>query len=197
MILADDEKGRRAALAKILPMQRQDFVELFETMDGLPVTIRLLDPPLHEFLPHDATPTWRRSPRTLGVDRRRDRARASRSCTRPTRCSAIAAAACGITYPEIYEMQVRAIIEAAVEVRRRPARRVIPEIMIPLVAHQVEELDLMKAVIDRVAEEVHASRPAQKLDYLVGTMIELPRAALRGRRDRRDGRVLLASAPTT
>ncbi len=175
MILADDEKSRRTALAKIQPMQRQDFVELFEIMAGLPVTIRLLDPPLHEFLPK--TPAEMEVvARDLGVDVKEIEERANKLHEfnpmlghRGVRL--------GISYPEIYEMQARAIFEAVAEVQKKAGKTVIPEIMIPLVATK-KELDLMKVVIDRVAEEVSSSS-SQKLEYLVGTMIELPRAALR------------------
>ncbi|MBU8875824.1 pyruvate, phosphate dikinase [Reyranella sp. MMS21-HV4-11] len=175
MILADDEKSRRTALAKIQPMQRQDFVELFEIMAGLPVTIRLLDPPLHEFLPK--TPAEMEVvARDLGVDLKEIEERANKLHEfnpmlghRGVRL--------GISYPEIYEMQARAIFEAVAEVQKKAGKTVIPEIMIPLVATK-KEFDLMKVVIDRVAEEVSSSS-GQKLEYLVGTMIELPRAALR------------------
>ena len=175
MILADDEKSRRVALAKIQPMQRQDFVELFEIMAGLPVTIRLLDPPLHEFLPK--TPAEMEVvAKDLGVDLKEIEERANKLHEfnpmlghRGVRL--------GISYPEIYEMQARAIFEAVAEVQKKAGKTVIPEIMIPLVATK-KELDLMKAVIDQVAEEVSSSS-GQKLEYLVGTMIELPRAALR------------------
>ena len=175
MILADDEKSRRAALAKIQPMQRQDFVELFEIMAGLPVTIRLLDPPLHEFLPKTAA-EMEVVARDLGVDAKEIEERANKLHEfnpmlghRGVRL--------GISYPEIYEMQARAIFEAVAEVQKKAGKTVIPEIMIPLVATK-KELDLMKVVIDQVAEEVSSSS-GEKLEYLVGTMIELPRAALR------------------
>jgi pyruvate,orthophosphate dikinase len=175
MILADDEKSRRAALAKIQPMQRQDFVELFEIMAGLPVTIRLLDPPLHEFLPKTAA-EMEVVARDLGVDMKEIEERANKLHEfnpmlghRGVRL--------GISYPEIYEMQARAIFEAVAEVQKKAGKTVIPEIMIPLVATK-KELDLMKVVIDQVAEEVSSSS-GEKLEYLVGTMIELPRAALR------------------
>ncbi len=175
MILADDEKSRRAALAKIQPMQRQDFVELFEIMAGLPVTIRLLDPPLHEFLPKTAA-EMEVVAKDLGVDVKEIEERANKLHEfnpmlghRGVRL--------GISYPEIYEMQARAIFEAVAEVQKKAGKTVIPEIMIPLVATK-KELDLMKVVIDQVAEEVSSSS-GEKLEYLVGTMIELPRAALR------------------
>src|SRR5207302_8869391 len=151
MILADDEKSRRAALAKIEPMQRQDFVELFEIMVGLPVTIRLLDPPLHEFLPKTQG-DMEQVAKDLGVDVAEIEARAHRLHEfnpmlghRGVRL--------GISYPEIYEMQARAIFEAVAEVQKKHGKTVIPEIMIPLVATR-KELDLMKVVIDQVAAEV-------------------------------------------
>jgi pyruvate,orthophosphate dikinase len=175
MILADDEKSRRAALAKIQPMQARDFVELFEIMAGLPVTIRLLDPPLHEFLPKtDAD--MAQVAKDLGVDVKEIEARANKLHEfnpmlghRGVRL--------GISYPEIYEMQARAIFEAVAEVQKKGGKTVTPEIMIPLVATR-KELDLMKAVVDQVAAEV-SQLSGQKLEYMVGTMIELPRAALR------------------
>jgi pyruvate, orthophosphate dikinase len=175
MILADDEKSRRAALAKIQPMQRQDFVGLFEIMAGLPVTIRLLDPPLHEFLPR--TPAdMEQLAKDMGVAASEVEARAHKLHEfnpmlghRGVRL--------GISYPEIYEMQARAIFEAVAEVQKKHGKTVIPEIMIPLVATR-KELDLMKAVVDQVASEV-SQMSGEKFEYLVGTMIELPRAALR------------------
>ena len=171
MILASDEAGRRAALDKLLPEQRSDFVEIFETMAGLPCTIRLLDPPLHEFLPH-ADAEFVEVAKATGTDVDTLKRRAAelhefnpmlghRGCR------------LGVTYPEIYEMQARAIFEAAVSLEVAP----VPEIMIPLVATK-RELDLMKAVVDRAAEAVFAES-GKRVDYLVGTMIELPRAALR------------------
>ena len=175
MILADDEKSRRAALAKLLPMQRADFVELFEIMQGLPVTIRLLDPPLHEFLPHseeeiaDVAAAMGADPKKLA-----DRARnlhefnpmlGFRGCR------------LAIAYPEIAEMQARAIFEAAVEAAKRTGKPVVPEVMVPLIATKAE-LDLVKASIDAMAEAV-ARETGTKVAYQVGTMIELPRASLR------------------
>ena len=175
MILADDEKSRRVALAKIQPMQRQDFVELFEIMAGLPVTIRLLDPPLHEFLPKTVE-EMEVVANDLGVDVKEIEERANKLHEfnpmlghRGVRL--------GISYPEIYEMQARAIFEAVAEVQKKAGKTVVPEIMIPLVATR-KEFDLMKVVIDQVAEEVSQSAD-ETLEYLVGTMIELPRAALR------------------
>ena len=175
MILADDEKSRRTALAKIQPMQRQDFVELFEIMVGLPVTIRLLDPPLHEFLPKTQA-DMEQVAKDLGVDLAEIEARAHKLHEfnpmlghRGVRL--------GISFPEIYEMQARAIFEAVAEVQKKAGKTVVPEIMIPLIATK-KELDLMKVVVDQVAAEV-SQMSGQKLEYMVGTMIELPRAALR------------------
>ena len=175
MILADDEKSRRAALAKIAPMQRQDFIELFEIMAGLPVTIRLLDPPLHEFLPKTQA-DMEALARDLRVEPREVEARANKlHDTNPM--LGHRGVRLGISYPEIYEMQARSIFEAVAAVQKKEGKTVIPEIMIPLIATK-KELDLMKAVVDQVAEEV-SQMSGQKLEYLVGTMIELPRAALR------------------
>ncbi len=174
MILADSEAGRRAALDRLLPAQRSDFTEIFEVMAGLPVTVRLLDPPLHEFLPHEEA-EFAEVAAAANVDVETLKRRASelhefnpmlghRGCR------------LGVTYPEIYEMQARAIFEAALDVAAR-GEAPVPEIMIPLVATK-RELDLMKAVVDKAAETVFVERGAS-VDYLVGTMIELPRAALK------------------
>ncbi len=175
MILAPDEAGRRAALAKLLPFQRRDFVELFEIMAGLPVTIRLLDPPLHEFLPHteeEMVEVARAAGADIAVLRARNaQLREANPMLGHRGCRL------GISYPEIYEMQVRAIFEAAVEVGRGAGARVLPEIMIPLVTSRAE-LDLMRELIDRTARAVFAEEGAGAIPYLVGTMIELPRAAL-------------------
>jgi pyruvate,orthophosphate dikinase len=175
MILAETEQERRAALAKIEPMQRQDFVELFTIMTGLPVTIRLLDPPLHEFLPHSEA-EMAEIAKAVGTDPLRVRHRAMQLHeTNPM----LGHRGCrlSISFPEIYEMQARAILEAAVQVAQESGETVVPEIMIPLVGIW-KELDILKAVIDRVADEVMKKHGVQ-LDYMVGTMIELPRAALR------------------
>ncbi len=177
MILAADEAGRRAALDKIRPMQRQDFVGLFTIMAGLPVTIRLLDPPLHEFLPHSEA-EMAAVAREAGVDvmtvkQRTARLKEANPMLGHRGCRL------GITYPEIYEMQARAIFEAAAETRRATGQAVVPEVMIPLVATR-REFDILKLVIDRVAGEV-ARETGGMLDYSVGTMIELPRAALRAK----------------
>lgn len=174
MILATTVAAREAALAKLLPMQRQDFSEIFKIMTGLPVTIRLLDPPLHEFLPH-AEHELADVARVLGTPLDTLRRRVTelhefnpmlghRGCR------------LGITFPEIYAMQARAIFEAAVEVTRSTGTAVIPEIMIPLVATTME-LKLMKEVVDTTARAVFSEQDLE-LDYLVGTMIELPRACL-------------------
>ncbi|WP_375395698.1 pyruvate, phosphate dikinase, partial [uncultured Sphingomonas sp.] len=175
MILAEDEGGRRAALAKLLPEQRADFAAIFEVMAGLPVTIRLLDPPLHEFLPHEEA-EFADVAKAAGVDVEILKRRAAelhefnpmlghRGCR------------LGVTYPEIYEIQARAIFEAAIDVAAKSGAAPIPEIMIPLVATR-RELELMKAVVDKAAKAVFAER-GTTIEYLVGTMIELPRAALR------------------
>jgi len=175
MIMAEDAAGRRAALAKILPMQRADFVELFRIMRGLPVTIRLLDPPLHEFLPHtDVEMQEVARAAGLGIDTVRHRAAMLKEAN-----PMLGHRGCrlGITYPEIYEMQARAIFEAAAEVQKETGETVEPEIMIPLVAW-TREFILLKELVDRVAEEV-TKQSGRQTAYLVGTMIELPRAALR------------------
>jgi pyruvate,orthophosphate dikinase len=173
MILADTEPARATALAKLLPFQKADFVGIFEAMDGLPVTIRLLDPPLHEFLPHDAK-GQEEVGKSIGVSPAKVKERVEelhefnpmmgfRGCRLP------------IVFPEIGDMQVRAIIEAAIEVKKK-GKRVLPEIMIPLVG-TVEELVLLKKRAIQVAEECFA-KAGTKVEYQIGTMIELPRAAL-------------------
>ena len=174
MILADDEAGRRRALEKLLPEQRADFTAIFEVMAGLPCTIRLLDPPLHEFLPHADEDFAELADATgLGVDHLKRRAGelhefnpmlGHRGCR------------LGITYPEIYEMQVRAIFEAVCAVKVSSGEAPLPEIMIPLVATK-RELAILRVLVDRVAEAVFAE-VGTRVEYLVGTMIELPRAAL-------------------
>jgi pyruvate,orthophosphate dikinase len=177
MILADNVAGRRTALAKILPMQRGDFVELFRIMVGLPVTIRLLDPPLHEFLPHTEV-DLNEVASSSGVPIAALRARAQllhesnpmlghRGCR------------LGVTYPEIYEMQVRAIFEALVEIKKSDSAEIVPEIMIPLIA-TAKEFELLHELVKRVVKEVEAES-GLTFTYLVGTMIELPRAALQAR----------------
>jgi pyruvate,orthophosphate dikinase len=175
MILAGDEKARRAALAKLLPMQRADFVDLFKIMGGLPVTIRLLDPPLHEFLPHSDEEIAEVAA-AMGADPQKlaDRARELHEFNPMLGFRGCRLA---IAYPEIAEMQARAIFEAAVEAERETGKPVAPEIMVPLIATKIE-LDLVKERIDATAKTV-ASETKSKLNYQVGTMIELPRAALK------------------
>ena len=175
MILADDEAGRRNALAKLLPMQRDDFVELFEIMAGLPVTIRLLDPPLHEFLPHEADEIEEVA-QGLGTSAEKVAARVDllkelnpmlghRGCR------------LAISFPEICEMQAQAIFEAAAVAAKKTGKPVHPEVMVPLIAGR-PEFDLLKARIDAMAEKV-SRETGVELTYQTGTMIELPRACLR------------------
>jgi pyruvate,orthophosphate dikinase len=175
MILAEDEKARRAALAKLLPMQRNDFVELFKIMGALPVTIRLLDPPLHEFLPHTDDEIAAVAA-AMGADPKKlaDRAR---ELSEFNPMLGFRGCRLAIAYPEIAEMQARAIFEAAIEAGRATGTPVVPEIMVPLIASKAE-LDLIKARIDAMAETVSAEAKS-KVEYQVGTMIELPRAALK------------------
>ena len=175
MILAQDEKARRAALAKLLPMQRADFVELFKIMGSRPVTIRLLDPPLHEFLPHSEEEIAEVA-RAMGADPKKlaDRARELEEFNPMLGFRGCRLA---IAYPEIAEMQARAIFEAAVEAGRAIGTAIVPEIMVPLIASKAE-LDLVKERIDATAATV-AAETGSKLRYEVGTMIELPRAALK------------------
>ena len=173
MIVARDEAGRRRALGKLLPMQRHDFEGIFEAMDGLPVTIRLLDPPLHEFLPHGGEDSKHlaRGLRITRVELSRivDSLRETNPMLGHRGCRL------GVTYPEITEMQARAIFEAAVKALRRGIK-VLPEIMIPLVA-TVEEFRNQRLIVDGVADQVLGGM-GEAVPYLVGTMIELPRAAL-------------------
>ncbi len=175
MILADDEKGRRAALAKLLAAQRSDFQELFEIMDGLPVTIRLLDPPLHEFLPHTEAEIAEVA-EALGVSAAKLAAR-KREFDEFNPMLGFRGCRLAIAFPEIAEMQARAIFEAAVAAQKSTGKPVVPEIMVPLITGK-REFDLVKADIDGVARKVEAETGAT-LDYQVGTMIELPRAALK------------------
>ena len=175
MIIAADETGRRAALAKLLPMQREDFIELFRIMDGRPITIRLLDPPLHEFLPH-TDKDMAEVAAALGVNAETVRRRASELHeTNPM----LGHRGCrlAISYPEVPEMQARAIFEAASHVVKQDGISVAPEVMVPLIATK-REFDILKDIIDRVAAEVRAETGAE-FSYMTGTMIELPRAALR------------------
>jgi pyruvate,orthophosphate dikinase len=175
MILAEDEAARRAALAKLLPMQRGDFLALFKIMGGLPVTIRLLDPPLHEFLPHTEKEITEVAD-AMGADAQRlaDRARELHEFNPMLGFRGCRLA---IAYPEIAEMQARAIFEAAAAAGRETGKTVAPEIMVPLIASK-REFDLVKERIDSTAQKVAAETGA-KLKYQVGTMIELPRAALK------------------
>jgi len=174
MIMSETEGGRRDALSRLLPFQRKDFIELFRIMAGLPVTIRLLDPPLHEFLPHSAAEIAEVAA-SLDTDvaamqrRAADLAEANpmlghRGCR------------LGVSYPEIYEMQARAIFEAAVAIAQETGRAPVPEIMIPLVATR-RELEITRAQVDAVAQQVFSEK-GYHVEYYVGTMIELPRAAL-------------------
>ncbi len=174
MILAENEEGRRAALARLLPYQKQDFKDLFKIMDGLPVVIRLLDPPLHEFLPHtDAEMQELADKIGMSLEKVKQRANAlheanpmlgHRGCRLP------------ITYPEICEMQTRAILEAAMECEAEGVN-VLPEIEVPLTGSK-KELDIVKDIIDTTAEKIFAEK-GKKIKYEVGSMIELPRAALK------------------
>ncbi|MCI0431638.1 MAG: pyruvate, phosphate dikinase [Rhodospirillales bacterium] len=174
MIMAVDQAGRRRALDKVLPMQRDDFTELFRIMDGLPVTIRLLDPPLHEFLPHTESEMAEIAKATgLAVEDVRARAALLKEAN-----PMLGHRGCrlAITYPEICEVQARAIFEAAAIVQKETGETIAPEVMIPLVAWN-KEFTILKEIVDRVAREV-AEREGIDLEYLVGTMIELPRACL-------------------
>jgi pyruvate,orthophosphate dikinase len=174
MIMAGDAEGRRKALAKILPMQRGDFVELFRIMKGLPVTIRLLDPPLHEFLPKSDA-EMQEVAKVTGKDLTAVR-QSAQSLHEANPMLGHRGCRLAITAPEIYEMQARAIFEAAAAVAKETGAPVEPEIMIPLIATR-KELDILKAMIDRVGVEVMKATGAS-VPYMVGTMIELPRAAL-------------------
>lgn len=173
MILADDEKGRRKALRKLLPMQREDFVGLFREMDGLPVIIRTLDPPLHEFLPHDS-----KAIKELALKMKVSAAKIKAKVEELHEANPMLGhrgCRLGISYPEITEMQVRAIFEAACQVIKE-GKNVIPEVMIPLVGN-VTELRNQREVAERVAKEV-LTKQGIDLHYMIGTMIEIPRAAL-------------------
>ncbi|MEM1036348.1 MAG: pyruvate, phosphate dikinase [Pseudomonadota bacterium] len=174
MILAGDKAGREAALAKLLPMQRSDFEAIFAIMGELPCTIRLLDPPLHEFMPHSDA-EMEEVAASSGVDVKTLKAQAS-ALHESNPMLGHRGCRLGITYPEIYAMQARAIFEAAVAVAKAGVATPKPEVMIPLVATRAE-LDILKAVVDEAAQAVFAEQ-GTSLEYLVGTMIELPRAAL-------------------
>jgi pyruvate,orthophosphate dikinase len=173
MILAENETGRRAALDRLLPAQRGDFEQIFRIMAGLPVTIRLLDPPLHEFLPH-AEEEFAEVARVSGLDTETLRRRAG-ELAEANPMLGHRGCRLGITYPEIYEMQARAIFEAAVAVAR-DGEAPLPEVMVPLVATRAE-LKIIRELIERTADKVFEEQ-GRRIDYLVGTMIELPRAAL-------------------
>ncbi|MBM3537041.1 MAG: pyruvate, phosphate dikinase [Alphaproteobacteria bacterium] len=175
MIMAEDRDGRQRPLTKLLPVQRQDFIELFRIMDGLPVTIRLLDPPLHEFLPHsDAEMT--ELAKASGKEVAALRARAAR-LREVNPMLGHRGCRLAVTYPEIYEMQARAIFEAAVSVTKETGTPVVPEVMIPLIADKVE-FKLMADLVENVAKAVREETQAD-VEYTIGTMIELPRACLR------------------
>ncbi|HPR60649.1 MAG TPA: pyruvate, phosphate dikinase, partial [Prolixibacteraceae bacterium] len=173
MILADDESGRRAALAKLLPIQRQDFKDVFKAMAGLPVTVRLLDPPLHEFVPHeDVNQKEMADEMGISVDVVKQKVAdlhefnpmlGHRGCR------------LGNTYPEITEMQARAIIEAALDLKKEGVDT-FPEIMIPLIGNK-KELKLQEEIVRTTIAEVFAER-GESIEYMVGTMIEVPRAAV-------------------
>jgi pyruvate,orthophosphate dikinase len=173
MILANDKQGREGALAKILPMQKNDFIEIFKAMEGYPVTIRLLDPPLHEFLPHTDDEIKELS-KEMGVSVEELKAK-QKALFEFNPMLGYRGCRLGITYSEIYEMQVNAIMEAACKLTKEGIE-VIPEIMIPLVAY-VNELRVMKEMTIKTADKV-MSKYGVKVDYKIGTMIELPRAAL-------------------
>ncbi|MBV8778568.1 MAG: pyruvate, phosphate dikinase, partial [Alphaproteobacteria bacterium] len=174
MIMADEEPGRRAALSKLLPMQRADFAEIFKIMSGLPVTIRLLDPPLHEFLPKteaEFAEMAKLTGKTVAEVRQRALALYETNPMLGHRGCRL-----GITFPEIYEMQAVAIFEAAVAAQRDTGTPVQPEIMVPLIATR-REFDILKEMVDSIGKEIMA-RQRVTIAYSVGTMIELPRAAL-------------------
>jgi len=174
MILSETVEGRRKALAKILPMQRADFVELFEIMAGCPVTIRLLDPPLHEFLPHEDEEIEEVAAAS-GIDSDALRRRA-RELKESNPMLGFRGCRLGIVFPEIYEMQARAIFEAAIESEKKTGDAVVPEVMVPLIG-TAREFDILKEQIDKVAKAVIVETGG-KLTYQTGTMIEVPRAAL-------------------
>jgi pyruvate,orthophosphate dikinase len=175
MILAGTKEGREAALEKLLPMQRSDFEEIFRIMGELPCTIRLLDPPLHEFMPHTEA-EMQEVATSSGMEIKALKAQAD-ALHESNPMLGHRGCRLGITYPEIYAMQARAIFEAAVQVAKATGTKPVPEVMIPLVGTR-KELDILKAVVDTEAKAVFAET-GMELDYLVGTMIELPRAALR------------------
>jgi pyruvate, orthophosphate dikinase len=175
MIVADSEEGRRTALAKLLPMQRADFIDLFKIMEGRPITIRLLDPPLHEFLPHTERDIDEVA-EALGTDRETVRMRAN-ALTEANPMLGHRGCRLAITYPEISEMQARAIFEAAAHVMKEDKIDVSPEVMIPLITTR-REFDILKEIVDRAAVAVKEETGVD-FPYMTGTMIELPRACLR------------------
>jgi pyruvate,orthophosphate dikinase len=177
MIMAPDEVGRRAAIAKLLPFQRNDFIELFRIMAPLPITIRLLDPPLHEFLPH-AEAEMAEVAKALGTDVATMNRRAA-ELAEANPMLGLRGCRLGIAFPEIYEMQARAIFEGAIAVARESGLAPIPEIEIPLVGIR-KELEITRAQVERVARAVFAET-GTTIEYTIGTMIELPRAALTAR----------------
>ena len=174
MIMAPDERGRRAALAKLLPFQRDDFHKLFRIMAGLPVTIRLLDPPLHEFLPH-ADAELAEVADALGADLETMRRRAA-DLAEANPMLGHRGCRLGISYPEIYQMQARAIFEGAIAASKETGKAPVPEIMIPLVSTR-RELEIIRALIEKTASEVFAET-GQTIVHIIGTMIELPRACI-------------------
>jgi pyruvate, orthophosphate dikinase len=174
MILASDEAGRRAALTRLLPFQREDFRQLFTIMVGLPVTIRLLDPPLHEFLPHVES-EMREVASALGIDMEQVKRRLA-ELAEANPMLGHRGCRLGISYPEIYEMQARAIFEGALQVAKDTGKAPVPEIMIPLIGTR-RELEITRAQVEKVAKEVFGEA-GQDIEYSVGTMIELPRAAM-------------------
>jgi pyruvate,orthophosphate dikinase len=175
MIMSETERGRREALARLLPFQRADFLDLFRIMAGLPITIRLLDPPLHEFLPHNEEGIAEMA-EALGTDAARMQRRVE-DLSEANPMLGHRGCRLGITFPEIYEMQARAIFEAAIETAKATGKAPVPEIMIPLVATR-RELEITRAQVERAAKAVFAETGTE-VEYQVGTMIELPRAALR------------------
>ena len=174
MIMASDEHGRRAALAKLLPFQRKDFTDLFRIMAGLPVTIRLLDPPLHEFLPH-TDDELEDLASAIGSDLASMRRRVG-ELAEANPMLGHRGCRLGISYPEIYEMQARAIFEGAIAIARETGNAPVPEIMIPLVSTR-KELEITRAQIEKIAAQVFAET-GTTIEHIIGTMIELPRACI-------------------
>jgi pyruvate, orthophosphate dikinase len=174
MIMASLESGRRTALEKLLPFQREDFRQIFTIMAGLPVTIRLLDPPLHEFLPHGEA-DMREVADSLGVDVEVMHRRAA-ELAEANPMLGHRGCRLGISYPEIYEMQARAIFEGAIAVAKETSKAPHPEIMIPLIGTR-KELEITRAQVEKVAEDVFRET-GTTIEYSIGTMIELPRAAM-------------------